>query len=62
MKASNKLASWGDAELDRLWSAMHRQEMDMDDFDLATDSPKLKAWEALNVQFRARLDAVGGAR
>ncbi len=49
------LKSWGDAELDRMWNQMYKIEMDIDDMDLAQDSPKLKRWEEVNSQFKQRL-------
>lgn len=62
MNKRNQQNKWGDAELDRLWMAMYEAEKKMDDLDLATDSPKLKAWEALNIKFRARMEIVDAGR
>lgn len=56
MKRSNRFATWGDAELDRLWRELYEIELSMDDVDLVMDSPKLKQWEFVNQIFKARME------
>lgn len=57
MNRSPKFKSWGDPLLDRLWREMYESEKILDDFDLVTDSPRLKIAEQAAIKFREALQA-----
>lgn len=59
-RPSPAFRSWGDLELDRLWREMYEAEMDLDDWDLTTESPKLLKAIAAAERFRAAMARKGG--
>lgn len=50
--------TWGNPELDRLWMEAYAAELELDDLDLVTESPRLLKAQMAIQAFRNKLEAL----